>query len=67
MIRRIIWSIGYIGQLLLRHLVTSIFMMQHLTLNLLSKAFYPWRVDKTNGRIHGVVAARTQGWNIYTS
>lgn len=32
-----------------------------LTLNLLSKAFYPWSIDKTNGRIHGVVAVRTQG------
>jgi len=32
-----------------------------LTFNLLSKAFYPWSVDRTNGRIHGVVAVRTQG------
>jgi hypothetical protein len=32
-----------------------------LTLNLLSKAFYPWSIDATHGRIHGVVAARTQG------
>lgn len=32
-----------------------------LTLNLLSKAFYPWSFDATNGRVHGVIAVRSQG------
>jgi hypothetical protein len=32
-----------------------------LTLNLLSKAFYPWTISSSHGRINGVVAARTQG------
>jgi hypothetical protein len=34
---------------------------QALTFNLLSKSFYPWSISTTNGRIHGVVAVRTQG------